>query len=205
MVISKRKIRAQKNKKKIINMTLQLLFKKGSSGAASTTDICAAAKLTRPTLYHYFGSKRSLLLAVHKETMERDLKPFLTKAISYNDPLERLMFMIRAYTKIICLYPELRVLIHDILTIKDKYFHEIRHEWKRHYLLLRDTITQLKLEGKINTEVKPSWATLFVLGMLTWTTYWFDFSRKENIDQISESALQLVLNGLGCSESNKTR
>jgi AcrR family transcriptional regulator len=205
MTISKRKITAQKNKEKIIKMTLQLLLKKGSSGAASTTDICAAAKLTRPTLYHYFGSKRGLLLAVHMEAMERDLKPYLEKAISINDPLERLNYMIRKFTNIICLRPELRILIHDTLTIRDKYFREVRGEWKRHYILLRNTIAQLKSERKIKTDLKPSWAALFVLGMVTWVTYWFDFSREENVDQIAESALRLVLNGLGCGESNTAR
>jgi hypothetical protein len=40
-------------------------------------------------------------------------------------------------------------------------------------------------------------AALFVLGMLTWTTYWFDYSRKDDIDQIADQAVELVLNGLG--------
>ncbi|MDR3237265.1 MAG: TetR/AcrR family transcriptional regulator, partial [Spirochaetia bacterium] len=75
MSSTKREKNAEKNREKIMKMTLQLLLKKGSTGAASTTDICAAAKLTRPTLYHYFGSKRGLLLAVHMQLIERDLRP----------------------------------------------------------------------------------------------------------------------------------
>ena len=176
---------------------MKLLLKKGSSYAASTTDICSAAKLTRPTLYHYFGSKRNLLLSVHMKAMEEDLKPYLAEAASIDDPLERLTYMVRAYTKNICIRPELRVLIHDTLSIKDRYFREVRGEWKKHYALLRDTITQLQSKGIINKGNKPSWTALFVLGMLTWVTYWFDYGRKETIDEISDLAIELVLNGLG--------
>ena len=174
---------------------MRLLLKKGS--LTSTTDVCTAAKLTRPTLYHYFGSKRNLLLAVHMEGIERDLKPYIAEALSINDPLKRLIYMVRTHTKNICLHPELRVLIHDTLTTKDQYFREVKGEWKKHYVLLRDTIGELQSKGIISTTVKPSMAALFVLGMLTWTTYWFDYSRKDDIDHIADQAVELVLNGLG--------
>lgn len=194
----KRQRASQKKKEKIIQTTMQLLLKKGSSFSTSTTDICTGAHLTRPTLYHYFGSKRNLLLSVHMESIDSVLRPYLEKAASITNPLERLTYMIRTYTKdIICLHPELRVLIHDTLTTKDKYFKEVRVVWKRHYLLLRDTITSLQSEGKIPSDVRPSWAALFVLGMITWTTYWFDYTKKDEIDTMADAALQLVLHGLG--------
>ena len=198
MSTGKREKNAEKNKEKIMKMTLQLLLKKGSTGAASTTDICAAAKLTRPTLYHYFGSKRGLLLAVHMQLIERDLRPLIAEAKTINDPLNRLKFMIHAYTEHICVHPELRVLIHDTLIIKDKYFSEVREVWKNHYILLRDTIDELAQAGIINPEIKPSWAALFFLGMQTWITYWFDFAKGESVEEIKNTALNLVLNGLGC-------
>jgi len=194
----KRQRASQKKKEKIIQTTMQLLLKKGSSSSTSTTDICAGAHLTRPTLYHYFGSKRNLLLSVHMDSIESVLRPYLENAATIDDPLERLTYMIRTYTKdIVCLHPELRVLIHDTLTTKDKYFREVREVWKRHYLLLRDTITALQSEGKMLSEIRSSWAALFVLGMLTWTTYWFDYTRKDEVDHITDAALQLILNGLG--------
>ncbi|MBP1734998.1 MAG: Tetracyclin repressor-like, C-terminal domain, partial [Deltaproteobacteria bacterium] len=60
-----------------------------------------------------------------------------------------------------------------------------------------DTITVLQSEGKMLSEVRPSWAALFVLGMITWTTYWFDYTRKDEVDQIADEALQLIFSGLG--------
>ena len=205
-VQGKREKSSQKKKEKIINTTLQLLLKKGSGSSTSTTDICAAAKITRPTLYHYFGSKRNLLLSVHMSTIERDLRPYMEKVVLISDPMERLKYMIFAYMKeSICLHPELRVLIHDTLITKDKHFKEVRAEWKKHFTILKDTIAALQSQGKIDPDLKPSWAALFVLGMLTWTTYWFDYSRKESIEDISKTALRMVLQSLGVKEDQPSR
>lgn len=199
---TKRQQASQKKKAKIIQTTLDLLLKKGNVASTSTTAVCTGAKVTRPTLYHFFGSKRNLLLSVHLEAIESTLKPYLEKAAAIEDPLTRLTFMIRTFTKdVICLHPELRVLIHDTLSMKDKHFREIREAWKTHYLLLRDTIVELQKAKKISADVKPSWATLFVLGMLTWTTYWFDYERKTDIERIADQAVQLVFHGLGLQES----
>jgi hypothetical protein len=32
--------------------------------------------------------------------------------------------------------------------------------------------------------------------MMTWVTYWFDYEKKETVDEIAEAALDMVLNGL---------
>jgi TetR/AcrR family transcriptional regulator, cholesterol catabolism regulator len=196
MALSKRDKASRKKRDKIIQTTINLLLKKGS--LTSTTDICAAAKITRPTLYHYFGSKRNLLFSVHMESIERDLKPLLAEAAATSDPLKRLTYMIRTHVRNICLHPELRVIIHDTLTTRDKYFREVKEEWKKHYTLLRNTIKELQSKGIISTSIKPSLAALLVLGMTTWVTYWFDYGRKkEDIDKVTDAALQQALNGLG--------
>jgi len=197
MAPSRRESKSQKKKAKIVQTTMQLLLKKGSSSTTSTTDICTAARLTRPTLYHYFGSKRNLLLAVHMKSLDDVLQPYLKEALSIEDPGQRLEFMIRTFARIVCQHPELRVLIHDSLIIKDKYFREVRGVWKEHYVLLRDTIARLQSAGKVDDWVKPSWAALFVLGMLTWVTYWFDYDQKTYIDDLAEQAVRLVVQGLG--------
>jgi hypothetical protein len=140
-------------------------------------------------------------MAVHVASMERDLKPYLERAASIEDPEERLTYMTRTYTKeIICVYPELRILIHDALTTRDKYFREVKTEWKRHHLLLRDTIEQIQSKGIISPTINPSLTALFLLGMLTWTTYWFDFNHKNGIEDVANMAEQLVFNALGLKD-----
>ena len=99
--------------------------------------------------------------------------------------------------EIVCRHPELRVLIHDSLGMKDRYFKEVRGIWKEHYTLLRRTISELQADGRANRDLKPSWAALFVLGMVTWVLYWYDYDRKTETDELADQALRLVLSGLG--------
>ena len=59
------------------------------------------------------------------------------------------------------------------------------------------TIEQIQSAGKISSELRPSWAALLLSGMLTWTTYWFDFSRRDTVEAVTDLAEKLALNALG--------
>ena len=182
-------------KEEILRSAMELFLEKGYS-ATSTNDICAAAKINKPTLYYYFKSKRHLFFELHIKNIQEVLRPYVARAASIADPWERLTFIMREFTKIVCHHPELRALTHEAMSIQDQYFEEIREEWKKHYLLLLNTISELQSKGTIAADLKPSWVALLVLGMITWITYWFDYNRKDGIDDIAETALRVTLFGL---------
>lgn len=182
-------------KEEILRIAIALFLDQGYS-ATSTNAICAAAGINKPTLYYYFKSKRHLFFEAHIKHIQEVLKPYMERAAAIADPRERLTFIIKEFTKIVCQHPELRVLTHEAMSIKDQYFEGIREEWKKHYLLLLNTISELQAEGTIAAEVKPSWGALLFLGMITWITYWFDYDRKDEIDDIAETALRVTLFGL---------
>ena len=182
-------------KEAILDVATRLFLEKGYD-ATSTNDICNAAHINKPSLYYFFESKRHLFFSCHMRSIQTYLGPYLDQATSIPDPWERLHFIIREFTKMICRYPELKVLIHETMSIKDEYFTKIRTIWKRHYLLLKETISELRTKKVIETDISPSRATLFLLGMMTWMTFWFDPNRKEEIDDMAESALRFALQGL---------
>jgi AcrR family transcriptional regulator len=189
------------NKKdSILQIAMELFLEKGYS-ATSTNDICAAARINKPTLYYYFESKRHLFFEAHMKHIQEVLRPYVDRAAAIDDPSARLQFMIREFTRIICNQPELRVLTHEAMSIKDQYFEEIRKEWKKHYLLLLNTIEELQVAGTIAADFKPSWVALLLLGMITWITYWFDYGRTKDVDAIAETALRVSLSGLLEKES----
>ncbi len=182
---------SDKKKEEILRTVLQLFLKKGYN-ATSTNDICSAAKIAKPTLYYYFGSKQNLLFSLHQDHLNRGLRPYLEEAAAISDPEQRFHFMIRTYTKMICAMPELRFLIHETLGFKDKYFVQIKTAWKNHYILLRDTVKSLQAAGKADLTLKPSWTALFLIGMMTWITFWLDFKRNQEIEEIAESAVNFA-------------
>ncbi len=179
---------------------MQLFVKKGSYDATSTTDICRAAKIARASLYHYFGSKKNIFLSLYIDHMDRVLKPYLDNAASVEDPLLRLEYMVHTFTQdVIGRHPELTSLIHDSFAMKDRCFITVRREWKRYYLLLCSTISQLQEQGKAQKDISPSRAALFVLGLMTWSTFWIDFDREEQISKIADQAVDFVLRAAGCT------
>jgi len=177
---------------------MRLFMTKGFDGT-STNDICWAAKMTKPSLYHYFNSKNHLLFSIHMHEIETILRPYLAEAEAIKEPLERLHLMIREYAKLILSHPELRFLLHGSLTVKDKYHMEIRKEWRRLHSLFRTTILDLQSAGKVAKDLDPSWAAFLLLGMITWITFWFDYKNKKRIDAIVELAVRMGFQSLGAS------
>jgi AcrR family transcriptional regulator len=192
----KKEASSSRNREAIFKAAMGLFLEKGYD-AATTNDICEAAKITKPTLYYYAKSKRHLFYLLHMEAIERDLTPHLEKVSAVEDPLKRLTMMIEGFAEIVCTRPELRVLLHETLAIRDNYFKEVRQIWKRHYYLLRDTIKELQKEGIIENKGKPSRLALLMLGMLAWVTFWFDYGKKNEIKEIAATAVELIMNGLG--------
>jgi len=172
------------------------IFNENGYAATSIDDICKALAINRPVLYYHFKSKRDLFFSIHKAHIERTLLPYMENASKIKDPLDRLTFMVKEFTRMISNYPELRLLIHETMSLKDDYFTEVKLIWKKHYLLLKQTIFELQQLKTIQAKIKPSWASLFVLGMITWMTFWLDFSRKENQEELYEAAKDFVLTGL---------
>lgn len=54
------------NRGQILNQALELFAARGYEGVG-VQEICTAAGVTKPTLYHYFGSKRGLLATLLEE------------------------------------------------------------------------------------------------------------------------------------------
>jgi AcrR family transcriptional regulator len=186
----------EKRKIDIMQKAMKLFMAKGFD-ATSTNDICWAAKMTKPSLYHYFSNKNHLLFSVHMHIIENILHPYLAEVESIKEPQKRLEVMIRDYTQLVLSHPELRFLLHESLTVKDKYQGEIKKEWRHLYSLFRATISDLQSTGRVAKNLESSWAALLLLGMITWMTFWFDYKTKERVDEIIELTVKMGFQSLG--------
>jgi AcrR family transcriptional regulator len=192
---SGRRKKSSQKKEAILDVAIRLFLEKGYSDT-STSDVCRTAGISKPSLYHFFESKRHLFFCCHMRSIDQLLKPFLERASAIADPEKRIRFMIREFTKIICMNSELKVLIHETMSIKDGYFKRIRDAWKEHFLLLKSTIAELQEKEIVTIDLTSSRAALFLLGMMTWVTFWFDFGRTLEADNVADTALVFALNGL---------
>jgi AcrR family transcriptional regulator len=84
------------NRQQILQQALTLFSARGYD-AVGVQEICTAAGVTKPTLYHYFGSKRGLLTAL-LEKRAAPLLAQLTAATTYQGDLpQSLELVVRAY------------------------------------------------------------------------------------------------------------
>lgn len=87
------------NQQKLLECAL-ILFSQRGYDAVGVSEIVQCAEVTKPSLYHYFGSKRGLLDALIKREAAPILSKVLTAAIYQRDLVMTLENIVRAYFEI---------------------------------------------------------------------------------------------------------
>ena len=91
---------------RILKSALELFSDKGYE-ATSVREICEAAGLTKPTLYHFYGSKEGVYRALVEGALER-FRSDILRALSGETPLrEQLCRVARAYVDAAMREPDL--------------------------------------------------------------------------------------------------
>lgn len=175
-------------------VTARQAFAEHGFAQTSMDDLTAAANLTRGALYHHFGNKEGLLLAVieqiEQEVIER-LQLIASKAIN---PWDNFRFRCRGYLEL-SREPEIKQII-----LKDA--RAIFGDVPLAAQSIGIAALQLSLESLIREgTVKPFHAEVIarmVYGMVTEASFWIvesDVYYQERLEQAIES-LDLLLNGL---------
>ncbi len=95
-----------RSESRILSKALELFSSKGYD-ATSVREICEAAGVTKPTLYHFYGSKEGVYRAIVDGALDR-LRLLIVQALSAQGALrERLVNMARAYIESTAREPEL--------------------------------------------------------------------------------------------------
>jgi AcrR family transcriptional regulator len=84
---------------RILNKALELFSTKGYD-ATSVREICEAADITKPTLYHFYGSKEGVYRSLVEGALEGFRQRLLGQIQSPGTPVERLQRVARGYFEI---------------------------------------------------------------------------------------------------------
>jgi AcrR family transcriptional regulator len=88
----------QNNKENILHCSLKLFAQKGY-GAVGVQEIVDSAKITKPTLYHYFGSKRGLLDELIQKYYDAFFEKISGEAFYNGDIVNNLNLLASAFFK----------------------------------------------------------------------------------------------------------
>jgi AcrR family transcriptional regulator len=84
---------------RILNKALELFSTKGYD-ATSVREICEAADITKPTLYHFYGSKEGVYRSLVEGALEGFRQRLESQVQSAGTPVERLERVARGYFEI---------------------------------------------------------------------------------------------------------
>jgi AcrR family transcriptional regulator len=179
----------------IYEKALELFVANGYDQTA-LSQIAKELGLTKAGLYHYFSSKEDLLFFVHERHMDRIFIPILEAARKISDPEERIVYFIRNYTlKAMTRDASARVLVHETNNLKTENRQKIKVLWKNGLDLIRKSLSEMEIEGKIG-KINKTFAAFALLGMCSWTFYWFDYERQESGEELADTYAKVFLKGI---------
>ena len=160
------------------------------------SQIARELNLTKAGLYHYFQSKEELLFYLHKRNMEINFIPVLDAAEKIADPEKRIAYFLKHYTEeSLTKSAAAKVLIHEVNRLKPKHQKIIKQIWRRAFDLIHDAISELESANRVKG-INKTFATFAAIGMCSWTFFWFDYNRRETGEALSDTYINIFLNGL---------
>jgi AcrR family transcriptional regulator len=169
--------------------------------ATSMSDIADAVGITKAGIYHYVKSKQDLLFAIMNFGMDRLESRVITPSRAVAGAEQRLRTIIRNHALLIIEgsalqgYNPVTVLNDEMAGLTPAHHRKVLQR-KRVYLdLLRDTLQQLKEEGKLK-EVDVTVAAFSLFGMLLWISRWYRTDGKLSGEEVANEIEKIALGGI---------
>lgn len=179
----------------IYRTAAEIILRKGYD-ATSVNDIANALGMTKAGLYHYIHGKKELLFDIMNYGMEELDREVVTPAQNITDARTRLKFMIVSHTKLVTRgQGAVTILVDEITALTPAQSRKITRHKRFYFDFLRNTLDQLKAEGKL-LDVDTTVATFTLLGMILWPSRWFRQDGALTPEQVGQEILKIAVQGL---------
>ncbi len=182
-------------KEKLVQVAADLFSTKGFKGT-SIRDIANAMDMSISNIYHYFGNKEGLLLAV----LEHSSKSLVEKLGGISqmqlDPLDRFKRLVKSHIQLSDFYKkEVKIFFMDEehLTPEGTQINKITQQ--KILEIYRNSLTDLKQAGLLRC--KSITITAFnILGIINWQLRWYKTDGSLSLEQVADEIVTFVLNGI---------
>lgn len=177
----------------LLNAAARLFVEKGFD-ATTTRDIAEAVGMRSGSPFYHFRSKQDLLKAAISEGLETGYRRVQTAIAGINDPEQRLRQLIRTHLGNLlegeCQAP---MLLYETRSLDATARAEIAVITDRYQRPWQVTLDALAESGKLKSSARP--IRLFLFGMLNWSTQWYRPDGELSLDQMTDCALAMLLDG----------
>jgi len=177
----------------IVEKAATLFLERGYDNT-SMSAIAKAVGISKANLYNYFANKELILFHIIKNSMHDEFILMLGEAEEISDPEERLRYFVRAYTTLLTKDGRARIMIHDARRLNSEHFSKVAIMWRRAFDLIRGAVSELQKSGKAK-EINKNFVAFAALGMISWTFYWFDYSRTGSAKELSNTYMEIFFKG----------
>lgn len=172
------------------------LFAKQGYHATGIAELCEANELGKGALYHYIGSKESLLAAIHDRVMDEVLASGARVEAMDGTPTERLVALGTELLEIITRFPDhVWVFLHEFPSLTG----ERATQFRTRRLAYERTVESVLRAGVDAGEFRPMDARLTArawLGLHNYTYLWLRPGGDLSSTDVSDWFAQIFLHGI---------
>ncbi len=177
--------------------TAATLFDQKGYEATSMSDVAAALKFSKGTLYHYFRSKDEILFHILSHAMDITEERVIGTVQTIADPEERLCALIRLHIEVVLSAgdKEITVMLHENHPLPAALRKRINSRKKDYVHFVESVIAEVQKSRGTTGQVAPRAAAFALLGMINWIHQWY---RPEGVlqkDQLIRQYTALVFSG----------
>lgn len=179
----------------IYRTAAEIILRKGYD-ATSVNDIANALGMTKAGLYHYIHGKKELLFDIMNYGMGELDREVVIPAKMITDAAERLRFMLASHARLVTRgQGAVTILVDEITALTPAQSRKITRHKRTYFDFLRDTLNELKAEGKL-LDVDTTAAAFTLLGMVLWPSRWFRQDGALTSEQVAEEIVKIAFQGL---------
>jgi AcrR family transcriptional regulator len=187
---------ASSSPERILKSALTLFSEKGYD-ATSVREICSASGITKPTLYHFYGSKEGVYRALVDDTLER-LREDIARALAEDGPLRgRLRRLALTFFGAACAEPDLARFILALTHTPPS--SAPRTDFLRFYDEILALVTRAIEEGVDRGEVSPGPVDirlLILMGALGEALHGYLLAERPDLTpELADTLVDVVLTG----------
>lgn len=193
----------------IYRVAAQIICEKGYD-ATSMNDIAEAVGITKAGIYHHINGKQDLLFQIITYGMDELDEKVITPARAITDPETRLRSIISSHVRLITSRSTpkgnnpVTIVVDEVAGLTPTHRRIIDQRKRDYVVLVRETLKQLKKEGKLE-DIDETTAAFSLLGMILWLSRWYNPKGHLSSEGVAEEITKLALNGLVRSPTTPQR
>lgn len=182
-------------KDKLLEVAVELFATRGFD-ATSIRDIAKAMGMSISSIYHYYGNKEGILIALIERSsgkLMRELRRIVDLDVT---ALEKFELLVRTHLSLGReLNHEAKIYLVDSAQLTAETQHAVRRMQREVYDLYYAQLSRLQELGIVDRGHNLRLLTLNVLGLINWPLRWYHEQRSTSFEELVDSVAGFIMRG----------